>query len=809
MATEEERLVIALEARIRDFERNFQKANRTANDNFTAMERRAKQSADRMESSLSSVGKGVQLAMTGLKAGLAGLAAGGALAALSGIQSAVKDSTRSILEMSDSAKVAGLSFKRFQELKFVAEQNRISIDALTDGLKELSLRADEFIQTGSGSGAEAFQRLGYNAEELAKKLEDPSALFLEIIGRLGQLDKAAQIRIADEIFGGTGGEVFVKLIEQGEQGIRDTIKAANDLGIVMDDELVAKADEVNRKFDALTTTIGTNLKAAIVDAVGALSDFIDRYRDFTDQKKTTLESRQAELGMRRLDLENQRLALGSGQDRHSVRARSVIENELAKIAAEEAQIVNELNKRVKAIAPTTNWTPPAPPAGGFGAVKSGGKTDLLQFLAPGKDAAHVTGMNSAFRSNLEKMFAAMPKELAGQISINSGWRSVERQQQIWQAALEKYGSVTEARKWAAPPGKSQHNEGEAADLGYKSSAARQWAHDNASKFGLTFPLANENWHIEDQNARGKMTADRTKELEQLGQAYDGIIAQGRIFSASQQLDAQSLGMTKQAAAALRYEQEMLNEAQRAGIALSPQQRAEISQLAQGMAAAEEATNRLAKSQEDAKETASFFAQGVSDALTGLIMGTQTAEQALQGLLSMLVKAALQAAFLGEGPLAKIFGMSGSGGLIGGLFSGLLGAKDGGEIQAFASGGRVRGPGGPRDDKVLAWLSDGEHVINAKDASKNRAMLSAINSGKTPALPFVNVGSFGSSTGKTGDIRFGNIAVNVSTQGSSGNPTMDDQNARKIGKQVSESMKQEMTNFMTEQMRPGGMLWGRV
>lgn len=806
MATEEERLVIALEARIRDFERNFQKANRTANDNFTAMERRAKQSADRMENSLSSVGKGVQLAMTGLKAGLAGLAAGGALAALAGIQSAVKDSTRSILEISDSAKIAGVSFKRFQELKFVADQNRVSVDALTDGLKELSLRADEFIQTGSGSGAEAFQRLGYDAEDLAKKLEDPSALFLEIIGRLGQLDKAAQIRIADEIFGGTGGEVFVKLIEQGEQGIRNTIKAANDLGIVMDDELVAKADEVNRKFDALTTTIGTNLKAAIVDAVGALSDFIDRYRNFTDQKNTTLQSRQAELGMKRLELENQSLGLGDRQDRNAVRARAVIENELTKIAAEEAQIVNELNKRVKAIAPTSNWTPPTAPAGGFGAVKSGGKADLLQFLAPGKDAAHVTGMNSAFRSNLEKMFAAIPKELAGQISINSGWRSVERQQQIWQAALEKYGSVAEARKWAAPPGKSQHNDGEAADLGYKSDAARQWAQANASKFGLTFPLANENWHIEDQNARGKMAADRTKELEQLGNAYDSIISQGKMFASSQQLDAQSLGMTTQAAAALRYEQEMLNEAQRAGIALSPQQRAEIAQLAQGMAAAEEATNRLAKSQEDAKETANFFAQGVSDALTGLIMGTQTAEQALQSLLAMLVKAALQAAFLGEGPLANIFGMSGSGGLIGGLFSGLLGAKDGGEIQAFASGGRVRGPGGSREDKVPAWLSDGEHVINAKDASKNRSILEAINSGQTPALPTVNVGSLGTSTAKAGDINFGNISVNVSTQGSSGNAAMDDQNAKKIGKQVSESLRQEMTNFLTDQMRPGGMLW---
>ncbi len=84
----------------------------------------------------------------------------------------------------------------------------------------MNLRADEFIQTGSGSGAEAFQRLGYNAEQLKEKLKKPNELFIEIIGRLKKLDEAARIRIDDDLFGGTGGEVFVKLIEQGEAGIR-------------------------------------------------------------------------------------------------------------------------------------------------------------------------------------------------------------------------------------------------------------------------------------------------------------------------------------------------------------------------------------------------------------------------------------------------------------------------------------------------------------------------------------------------------------------------------------------------------------
>jgi len=47
---------------------------------------------------------------------------------------------------------------------------------------------------------------------------------------------------------------------------------------------------------------------------------------------------------------------------------------------------------------------------------------------------------------------------------------------------------------------------------------------------------------------------------------------------------------------------------------------------------------------------------------------------------------------------------------------------------FAEGGLVRGPGGPRDDKVRANLSAGEFVINAAATAKNLPVLEAINAG---------------------------------------------------------------------------------
>ena len=47
---------------------------------------------------------------------------------------------------------------------------------------------------------------------------------------------------------------------------------------------------------------------------------------------------------------------------------------------------------------------------------------------------------------------------------------------------------------------------------------------------------------------------------------------------------------------------------------------------------------------------------------------------------------------------------------------------------YANGGPVSGPGGRKADRIPAWLSDMEHVVNASDAIANRDLIGAINAG---------------------------------------------------------------------------------
>lgn len=112
------------------------------------------------------------------------------------------------------------------------------------------------------------------------------------------------------------------------------------------------------------------------------------------------------------------------------------------------------------------------------------------------------GLDPGLAASLRALIA----ESGGGIYITSGYRSNAQQQALWQQALKKYGDPEIADNWVARPGSSHHESGFAVDLGFRNAQAREWAHQNASRFGLRFPMDHEPWHIELSGTRSR--ADR-------------------------------------------------------------------------------------------------------------------------------------------------------------------------------------------------------------------------------------------------------------------------------------------------------------
>lgn len=102
-----------------------------------------------------------------------------------------------------------------------------------------------------------------------------------------------------------------------------------------------------------------------------------------------------------------------------------------------------------------------------------------------------------------KAAQAAAKENGVRIYIASGFRSLARQQYLFNQAVKKYGNQSEAAKWVSPPEYSHHPQGLAMDINYPNDrAGAKWLENHGSTFGLCRVFENEWWHFEPVIAPG-------------------------------------------------------------------------------------------------------------------------------------------------------------------------------------------------------------------------------------------------------------------------------------------------------------------
>lgn len=119
-------------------------------------------------------------------------------------------------------------------------------------------------------------------------------------------------------------------------------------------------------------------------------------------------------------------------------------------------------------------------------------------------------MSEGLNAELLHSYNALNSSLGGKLKINSGYRSVDEQTSLWNNALAKYGSEQEARKWVAKPGSSNHNHGEAIDVGNYQLITDAMA----AQYGLYRPMAHEPWHFERIGHKGNKQAYTTPQVPQ-------------------------------------------------------------------------------------------------------------------------------------------------------------------------------------------------------------------------------------------------------------------------------------------------------
>jgi len=652
---DEERLIVALEARIRDFEKNMIKAEKRGTQSYqrlrsgsrmatSGMERDMLRSTSRINQALASTSS--QIGAFG-KAFLAGAVATGVAAITTGAAQAV----RGIADIDREAKRAGLSLTAFQELKFVSEQNRIEIDQMVDGLKELQLRADEFIVTGAGPAEEAFRRLGYNVTELKRRLEEPEELFLDIIDRMEDLDRAGQIRVADEVFGGTAGERFVELLAQGDEGLRQTILRAHEVGAVLDAELIDKAQEIDRRFNELSARVSSFGKRVAVEFADAAVEAVDLRAklnelfpnegqgravlgdeafDALEDNRDAVDAAAVNIG----ELREQYIGLAEDADRTANAltqaanlARSWGYDEVAATLADSATEMRDLSDQFKA-----------------GTIEGEAFGDQLAMIQ--------TNASDAF----DELAEADKVDFSNAISEVSRLGTVISQ--VAAFAVDMGNKIRNAAGLSdAGPGMDRMPEGPLdvslppSSLAPSSSPRPRMPSVNfgpdtspGAATGVSGGGGGGRSQIDDFRREVERTREEIARLEAEAVALAAIAETG--FEYGDALDY------------ARKKAELLYEAQAAGQQLTPEMRAEIDQLAQAYAAAGRSAELAAGQLDKVRENAERGAERMADLFLGILDGSMSAEDALRSLAEQLLRAQLESAFLqladAGGPIGSVF-----------------------------------------------------------------------------------------------------------------------------------------------------------
>jgi len=157
-------------------------------------------------------------------------------------------------------------------------------------------------------------------------------------------------------------------------------------------------------------------------------------------------------------------------------------------------------------------------------------------------------------------------------------------------------------------------------------------------------------------------------------------------TAALQQEATTVGQSAAQVAAAKAEFELLAAAKEANIQISPALEADIKKLATAYGEATAKLEEARQAQESFAELQNFIGQSISGFFSDIISGGENAEEALMNLTKRLADMALQAALLGQGPLAGLFGTAGANGAVGGLIGSLF--KGLGFGTGKASGGAV-------------------------------------------------------------------------------------------------------------------------
>ena len=184
----------------------------------------------------------------------------------------------------------GIGRQAYQELDFICSQSGTSVDNLQAGMKSL-VSAMDGAASGTASNVEQFEKLGISVTNTDGSLRNSEDVMWETLSSLQSMENQTEkARLATELFGRSGTELL-PLLNSESGSLEEMRQQAQDLGLVLGDDLIDNGvsltdtmDQLKRSFGSIVTQLGGALmpiveKVAkyIIDNMPKIQAFFQRF----------------------------------------------------------------------------------------------------------------------------------------------------------------------------------------------------------------------------------------------------------------------------------------------------------------------------------------------------------------------------------------------------------------------------------------------------------------------------------------------------------------------------------------------------
>jgi hypothetical protein len=258
MAIDVEKLLVSLEANLKQYEKELARANNLTVREMRKIEKSAQASMINIERHVGTLG-------ASLRAGLAGAAAGAAAAFGVAIKSAISDAAK----IGDVADKIGTTTDFLQELAYGAVQADLGFDELSDNLTRFSRLLGE-AQNGQGDLLKLLEANGFS-QAAVRAMDFADALRVVADLTRNARNEQDQLQVTAAAFGGRAGGAMIEFLRTGSEGLRQFGQDATEAGAKIDEALIKKAQELDDRWAALMQSLRMKTQSAVLSITDLLS----------------------------------------------------------------------------------------------------------------------------------------------------------------------------------------------------------------------------------------------------------------------------------------------------------------------------------------------------------------------------------------------------------------------------------------------------------------------------------------------------------------------------------------------------------